>query len=430
MTQTGQVVGSPKYLSPEQVLGQGVDGRADIFSLGVVLYEMLVRKTPFDQPDSTVFSLMQRIVTQPIVRVTELNPELPPALDLILGRALAKKREDRYQHAGDFAGDLRNYRQLGGASYDKTVVSGKSVDQQAETLWRPPAPEPDDTAHREKMAKLLADIETFSKEFEDAGARQREESSTREQAESAAKADAGVLQESQGAPAAKSKSGILAMLREQAEAKARQRPQARQASAEQVQALSARMRDAFKYLVEFVSQFNEAAPHFAGKLALIYVKELPAVVLGNGFVDYRTKTVDDKQVVDHISIAYRMNSEEKARAIINKDEARILRAQLERAGLKSDAREIGSAGDKVPRLAFLIELKIAATAMLRADYRTLSVEIECRNVGVLGPEKYRIPADAFNEDAIEEFGKLLLGFPHLISKFSVNEPPDATMYRR
>jgi hypothetical protein len=391
---------------------------------------MLVRKTPFDQPDSTVFSLMQRIVTQPVVRVTELNPELPPALDLILGRALAKKREDRYQRAADFANDLRNYQQLGGASYDQTVVSGKSVDQQAETLWRPPAPEPDDAAHREKMTKLLADIETFSKEFEDAGARTREESSVREQAESAAKADARVPEESQSAPAAKSKSGILAMLREQAEAKARQRPQALQTSIEQVQALSARMRDAFKYLVEFVSQFNEAAPPFAGKLTLIYVKELPPVVLGNGYVDYRTKIVDEKQVVDHITIAYRMNAEEKARASINKDEARLLKAQLDRAGLKFDAREIGTAGDKVPRLAFLIELKIASNAMLRADYRTLSVEIECRNVGALGPEKYRIPADAFNEDAIEEFGKLLLGFPHLMSKFSVNEPPDATMYRR
>ena len=65
VTMTGMIVGSPKYLSPEQVLGRQVDGRADIFSLGVVLYELLTGRTPFDSPEITVFTLMHRTVSDP-----------------------------------------------------------------------------------------------------------------------------------------------------------------------------------------------------------------------------------------------------------------------------------------------------------------------------------------------------------------------------
>src|SRR5256885_2616341 len=61
VTQTGSALGSPRYMAPEQVLGQPIDSRADLFSLGVVLYELLTKRTPFEWPgDTTVFALMQR----------------------------------------------------------------------------------------------------------------------------------------------------------------------------------------------------------------------------------------------------------------------------------------------------------------------------------------------------------------------------------
>src|SRR4051812_17197234 len=116
MTQTGAALGSPKYMSPEQVLGLPVDPRSDIFSLGVVLYEMLVRRTPFERPgDTTVFSMMHRIAGEPHAPVTQVDPAIPPAFDLILDRALAKKPEQRYARAAEMAADLRRYRGLQGA---------------------------------------------------------------------------------------------------------------------------------------------------------------------------------------------------------------------------------------------------------------------------------------------------------------------------
>ncbi|HEX6739282.1 MAG TPA: serine/threonine-protein kinase, partial [Vicinamibacteria bacterium] len=107
MTQKGSILGSPKYMSPELVREQPLDGRADLFSLGVVLFELLARRTPFEGPDANLFELMERIVTRPVERLGERDPSLPPAFDVILARALAKDPADRYQRGREFAEALR-----------------------------------------------------------------------------------------------------------------------------------------------------------------------------------------------------------------------------------------------------------------------------------------------------------------------------------
>jgi serine/threonine protein kinase len=110
MTQKGTILGSPRYMSPEQVQEQSVDGRADIFSLGVVLYEMLTRSTPFAKPSGTVFDVMEAVVKQPAPKVSEANPAVPPAFDAIVARALAKQPGERFRRAHDLAHALRNLR--------------------------------------------------------------------------------------------------------------------------------------------------------------------------------------------------------------------------------------------------------------------------------------------------------------------------------
>jgi serine/threonine-protein kinase len=104
-TRTGVLLGSPKYMSPEQVLGQGADGRSDIFSLGVVLYEMLAGAAPFC--GDTVSNLMFQIATASPPAPSRINAEVPPMLDLIVAKALTKKSEERYQSAAELAADLR-----------------------------------------------------------------------------------------------------------------------------------------------------------------------------------------------------------------------------------------------------------------------------------------------------------------------------------
>ena len=105
-TATGMLLGSPRYMSPEQVSGEPFDHRADIFSLGVVLYEMLTGITPFSGEDMT--QLMYQVVNAAAVPPSHVNRTLPPVLDYIVARALKKKPEERYATASEFAADLRD----------------------------------------------------------------------------------------------------------------------------------------------------------------------------------------------------------------------------------------------------------------------------------------------------------------------------------
>jgi eukaryotic-like serine/threonine-protein kinase len=109
-TQTGMVLGSPKYMSPEQVLGKTLDQRSDIFSLGVMLYELLTGRTPFmgEDVNAIMYQTLNTIPPPP----SSINPAVPDMLNFIVAKALAKAVDDRYQDAREFAGDLRACRDM------------------------------------------------------------------------------------------------------------------------------------------------------------------------------------------------------------------------------------------------------------------------------------------------------------------------------
>ena len=108
-TQTGTVMGSPSYMSPEQVSGAKVDGRSDIFSLGVVLFELLTGTAPFEAEN--VSAVLFKIAHEPHSSVRAVRPELPPGTETIVNRALHKEPLNRYQRARDLAQDLRKCHQ-------------------------------------------------------------------------------------------------------------------------------------------------------------------------------------------------------------------------------------------------------------------------------------------------------------------------------
>jgi serine/threonine-protein kinase len=121
--QTTHVMGTPSYMSPEQVKGRPVDGRTDIFSLGVVLYEMLTGEKPF--PGQSITTVIYKIVNEEPIPPRQLNPSIHPGLNEIVMRALAKEPDVRYQSCREMLEDLRNYRALGGndRNPDATMIS-------------------------------------------------------------------------------------------------------------------------------------------------------------------------------------------------------------------------------------------------------------------------------------------------------------------
>ncbi|HEY3123410.1 MAG TPA: serine/threonine-protein kinase, partial [Thermoanaerobaculia bacterium] len=108
LTTTGQFLGTPNYMSPEQVSGSPVDGRSDIFSLGVVLYELLTRRKPFSGENLTAISY--KIVHEDFTPPAELSGEVPPEFNPIVARAMAKDPWNRYQRGKDFALALEQLR--------------------------------------------------------------------------------------------------------------------------------------------------------------------------------------------------------------------------------------------------------------------------------------------------------------------------------
>jgi len=103
-TQTGVVLGTPSYMSPEQIAGKKVDGRSDLFSLGVVLYELISGEKPFN--GDSIATLMYNITTTAPQAIRELSPAIPDAMAGIVEKLLAKDVEARYQTGKALADDL------------------------------------------------------------------------------------------------------------------------------------------------------------------------------------------------------------------------------------------------------------------------------------------------------------------------------------
>jgi len=105
-TQTGVLLGSPQYMAPEQIIGQPLDHRADIFSLGLVLYEMITGSKPFQGED--IPELTFKVANLPAAPPSHLAPDLPQVIDFIVARALKKRPDERYASAAEMAKDLHN----------------------------------------------------------------------------------------------------------------------------------------------------------------------------------------------------------------------------------------------------------------------------------------------------------------------------------
>jgi serine/threonine protein kinase len=126
-TQTGALSGTPAYMSPEQGQGERGDERSDIYSLGVMLYEMVTGLVPFEA--DTPFAVIMKHISEPLPLPTKVNPEIPEGVERVILKAMSKSPEDRYQTAGELARALREAVDL---------APGDSLERHPLTIVAPP----------------------------------------------------------------------------------------------------------------------------------------------------------------------------------------------------------------------------------------------------------------------------------------------------
>ncbi|MGE5112956.1 MAG: protein kinase domain-containing protein [Acidobacteriaceae bacterium] len=124
LTSTGQVLGTPNYMSPEQVKGRQLDGRSDLFSLGVMLYEMLTGEKPF--MGQGVTTIIYKIVNENPIPPRDLDLTIHPGLSAVVTRTLAKDPYERYQSGTELIRDLENYKSYG-TDANSTIISATGV---------------------------------------------------------------------------------------------------------------------------------------------------------------------------------------------------------------------------------------------------------------------------------------------------------------
>ena len=367
-TRTGILVGSPGYMSPEQLSGKPIDGRSDVFSLGSLLYELAAGRGPFDaeRPEDVV-TLMSNITSRPHEPPSTVNAALPASIDAIVARALAKRPADRYPGAGEMSADLRR-----ALERDVQIVPG----------------EPDIARLAVSPNVLLPDFDLF--------------------AETAAPAAPRPAPASAPAPSAAPPTGLLARLRSQAEALERRDSTGARAEDRLMLRFDVerRMRGAADFYQELVRYIGVVKPEIAHEYRLDGIGSFTAQRVADAFVDSRLRREDGRPWMEMVLLTVVAVSPTNLRVERGPGEVRTLLDRLGAANLRytSDDPLDGSQPAAID-----IAGEITAYARIMADRNRGRIAFLCRNVGGFGTSNYVVDTRTAEEAIFEEFANHLLG---------------------
>jgi serine/threonine-protein kinase len=378
-TRTGILVGSPGYMSPEQLMGKAVDGRSDVFSLGAVLYELVTGRGPFDaEHREDVLALMNNITNRPHEPASRLNPKVPASLDAIIDRALAKKPADRYASAGKMAAELR-----------------------ALTDWevRPVAGEPD-------IAKLAANPNLVLPEFDLFAAT----------TPAAPSATATVPVRKPGPPkpaSAQAANGLLARLRQEAEQIEVTGGQDDTVTASVMRRFDVerRMRAALDFYQQLVRYLGIVKPEISHLYWLDGVGGFVGLKVADAFVDSRLRRDQGRPWLEAVMLTVVAIAPTTLQVECAPGETQVMMNRLATANLRYQAGDRPDAGAAA---ALNVAGEVTMHVRVMADRDRGRIAFLCRNVAQFGPSNFVVDAGAVPDTLFEEFANYLLGQP---SKF-------------
>jgi serine/threonine-protein kinase len=384
-TRTGILVGSPGYMSPEQLMGKAVDGRSDVFSLGAVLYELATGRGPFDADHrEDVLALMNNITNRPHEPASRLNPKVPASFDAILDRALAKKPADRYESAGKMAAELR-------ALADWEV--------------RPVAGEPD-------IAKLAANPDLVLPEFDLFAA--TAPAAAAAPAAPAASATVPVRKPKSPKPGAVPPAdGLLARLRKEAEEIEVTGGQDDTVTASLMRRFDVerRMRAGLDFYQQLVRYLGVVKPEVSHLYWLDGVGGFVGLKVADAFVDSRLRRDQGRPWLEAVMLTVVAIAPTTLQVECTPGETQVMMNRLAGANLRYQAGD-RPAADAAAALSVAGEVTMHVRIM--ADRDRGRIAFLCRNVAQFGPSNFVVDAAAVPDTLFEEFANYLLGQP---SKF-------------
>jgi len=379
-TRVGTVLGSPRYMSPEQVRGRQVDGRSDIYSLGVLLYELVTGVCPFGAAGSgDLMKLMRDIVEHDPAPLRELAPHAPKAFEAIAARAMRKDPAERYARGAGVVNDLRHYK-----------ILTRSLDpDEPVTLILPPR-----GARHEEPA---SDASAVATESPGGGAK------------------AGSANDSD--------SGLLGELKRRAGADA-SRNAGVSRSAAATRDLDARMRAALTYLQEFSRYVGTLRPGIQREYPFV-TEIFRGVTVTEAFTGYQTIGDGPDPLLESITLTVNCYAPQQFRFERPPSSVKPFVEFLNECALRHTISRVRNERGEMTGAVFRVLGEIRIEVRLVADYAGAKVDIKARNLEQFGESSFVVSGDALDRSLLDELGWLLLGRPNrfgLVAERSVAGP--------
>jgi serine/threonine protein kinase len=378
ITGNGTALGSPRYMSPEQVTGAPIDPRSDIFSLGVVLYELLTKRTPFEhEGDTTIFALMNRIASTPHPPVREVDSSVPAPFEHIVDRALAKKPAERYPRAGDMARDLRDYHN----------VQSRSTTARLALAGEPSGTPSSGVRVDAVSSQLINDLDKFVEQYD----REEKDRLREEEAQQRKKEQQMRLW------------GEEQAREREAFERSRQKP-APAAAGE----LEAAMRAALQQLTALAQQLNSVRPKAARPYEFLYIGKLPKVSISDAAVESQPRAPQGPTLTERIFLRFRITPKPSATVTLVGDDIERCEQYLKLLKVAYTQRVLPKESRKAVRAEISVTGSLPCEIEMKADYAANKVAVELTNVRRLGRVAYQLTPRAFSE-AVGHLGHYLLG---------------------
>lgn len=338
---------------------------------------------------------MNRIAGAQHPRLRSLDRSIPEAFEHIVGCALAKKPEQRYQRAGEMARELRDFRNLQRRPAPAPVAAAADEVDDTVPLDDPRA----NQGHGEAVrTQLINDIDKFVEQYDrEEQARQRDEfERTRPMSPVAPSPDVTIT-----------KTGALDFVRKQAGQPKRQSPSLERAKA--IGELDGAMRAAMQYLAGLVRELNSVHPVAERPYEFIYIGKLPKVSVAEAFVDSRPRTLDGHNVIDHVLMRFRITPSQPPKAnLLGEDIGRCEQyLKVLKVGFTQRVLAKNDFG-KATRAEIAVTGPLPCEINMKADYDASKVAVELTNVRRPGRVVYHLGPRAFTE-AVDDLARYMLG---------------------